>query len=248
MPGHQTIATRRLIILLIIVAATLAFSGCAAINRIRGKGDPVKLSAAYYNRAMTFMQARRYPQAVTDLQRAIMADPNMYQAYYQLGRAYQAQGQAKHARQSWVIGLDKAQHGPERKDYPRAKAIAELRAALAGQDAPATVAKPAATARPRKPAVKTTAVAPPKKSPPARRGSWAVLYSSNLKIASAQADVRRLQARGIKAMVKTHKIKGRIWHRVWVDCCTSYTLARRRARQLNAKGIARGAVVMRPGK
>lgn len=243
-PTHKAII---LFTALALAAAALALSGCAAFDRIAGKEDPIKLSAAYYDRAMTFMQARRYPQATTDLQRAIMTDPNMYQAYYQLGLAYKAQGQAKHARQAWVSGLDKAQHGPERKDYPRAKAIAELRAALAGHEGGA-VAEPASPAAPPKPPVRTTTAPPPKKMPPSYSGMWAVLYSSNLKIASAQADVRRLKAKGIKAMVKTRQLKGRTWHRVWVDCCTSYTAARKRARQLNAQGIAKGAVVMRPDK
>lgn len=233
-----------------IIAGLLAtLAACASIDRIKGYEDPAKLSAAYYQRAMNFMAGKMYPQAVTDFQRAITADQDMYQAYYQLGRVYQAQGKAEHARRIWVAGLAKAQSAPERKDYPRARAIAELRAALAGNGHAASAAPPRAAMRPMaKPPIKTTAAPPPVAKRPAAShgGSWAVLVSSNLKRSSAEGDVRRLKAKGYKATIKTHRARGRTWHRVWVGCCTSFTVAKKRARSLNASGLARGAAAMKP--
>lgn len=243
MLGCHSQALKNIVHVLLIAALAVTLGACSTVNYLQGEEDPAKLAGAYYKRALGFMQTKQYPQAITDLQRAIMADPDIYQAYYQLGLAYKAQGRVKHAMQAWSAGLSKAQRAEEREDYSRPRAIAEFRAALATTVLKAKAARRAVAAQ----AAMLPAKAP---APPAMAkysGMWAVLYSSNLKRSSAAGDVVKLGKRGIKAMVKPHASGGVTWYRVWVGCCTSYTVARKRARQLNALGVTQGAAAMKPG-
>ena len=48
-------------------------------------------------------------------------------------------------------------------------------------------------------------------------------------------------------MVRTHKYKGRTWHRVWAGCCTSRAAADALRRRLLQRGLGKGFIVMKPG-
>lgn len=232
--------------LLLLLAAMALGPGCAAFHaRPAPTGDQVK-AVEHWNNAMALRAAGEEDRVAEELSKAIIADPNMYQAYYHLGLAYQVLGQPDKARQAWMQGINQARSGPERSDYPRSKSLAEMQAALAGLEArqrprekTLTELKP-----PPRAASKPQAAAPMAMT----GGNWAVLYSSNLKPANAQRDLKRLVAMGYKTGVRTHKLKGRTWHRVWVGCCTSRARAMRLKAELMKKAPRRGMSVMRPGK
>jgi cell division septation protein DedD len=163
----------------------------------------------------------------------------MYQAYYQLGLVYKDLKQPELARQAWEYGLEEARKSPDRPEYPKEQAIAEMQAALTGLES-----------RP-----KETPLEPePKKSKPEHQmkktvesGAYAVLFSSNLKESNARKDFIRLKSMGYETMIKQHKdSKGRIWHRVWVGCCQTRDKALRLARSMRKKGLKSDLTVMRP--
>lgn len=234
------------VLIALLLGCLLALGGCATLDNLRAmkKDRAMTVADAYYGRAMSYRDSGRLQQAADDLQRAISEDPNMYQAYYQLGRVYEAQNKQGMAKQTWVLGISRVQQGPEREDYSRARALAEMRAALAGKEVQAQPPPPPPAPRPATAQVRST---PLKPSPLKQPGgiTYAVLFSSNQKLASAQADQRRLSALGYKAVIRNHQdLKGKSWRRVWVGCCTSKTKAQGLARELKRRKISRDAVVL----
>ncbi len=236
--------------LLLLLAALALAPGCAFFQAHPGPTTDQMKAIEHWNNAMALRAAGEEDRVAEELSKAINADPNMYQAYYHLGLAYQVLGQPDKARQAWMQGITRARSGPERKDYPRSRALAEMQAALAGLEARRgpeerglTELKPPAKPAP-KPASKPAA--------PAMRaminGNYAVLYSSNLKPVSARRDLKRLVAMGYKTEVRTRKEKGRTWHRVWVGCCTTRARAMRLRAELMKKAPRKGLAVMQPGR
>jgi tetratricopeptide (TPR) repeat protein len=187
---------------------------------------------------MAFRADGQLDKAQSELELAIKIDPNMYQAYYQLGLIYKEQGQDFLAAEIWKRGLEKARTGPEREDYPRQRAIAQMDAALTGLRADSQAA-PAPGAQTR------TGAAPSRTGSAAPgRGRYAVLYSSNLNPSYAQRDRAILASQGFAAEVKTARVKGRTWHRVWAGCCTNRAGAQTLAARMRAKGLGGDLTVM----
>ena len=195
---------------------------------------------------MSLKADRQLAAAAKELQKALKLDPYLYPAYYHLGLAYLGLGQAEEAKLVWRQGIEAARRGPDRPDYERTRAVAEMSAALAGLEATERLT------RARKPP------SPPRRKPAAQRGSrtgssssrritgrYAVLFSSNLKEVHARADVLRLKRRGYRAEIRRHRDRrGRRWYRVWVGCCTSRARALRLAAELRRRRLGRGLMVM----
>lgn len=241
-----------LILIGALLAVMLGLSSCSTVSDMFTSRSKDEVARSYYDRAMGYMDTRKYSQAVDDLRRAITNDPDMYQAYYQLGLAYRALGDETNARDAWTMGVGRAQRGPERLDYPRSRALAEMMAALEGKAPTIPKATPPMTPPPPRPAPSPP---PPRAAAPrpsvthaaaAPSGPYAVLVSSNLKRYNAMNDLNRLKAKGYSTKLTSAKDKsGRTWHRVWVGCCTTLPRAKSLALELKRKGLARDAVAMR---
>jgi tetratricopeptide (TPR) repeat protein len=240
----------RLLFCLVLLAALSVVSSCATMKEwVVGK-DKKEVARSYYDRAMGYMDTRQYTQAEEDLRRAITEDPDMYQAYYQLGLAYRAQNKEKEAREVWTMGVGRAQRGPERLDYPRSRALAEMLAALEGKKAavqkvptPMTPPPPRPAPTPRPAPKPTITQSRPANAP---MGDYAVLVSSNLKRYHALADQKRLEDKGYSTKVTSFKDKrGRTWYRVWAGCCTTLPRAKSLALEIKRRGLSRDATAMR---
>ncbi|MFH1059235.1 MAG: SPOR domain-containing protein [Pseudomonadota bacterium] len=222
------------------------------------QGDEA-VGRVHYNRAMAFGQAHQLDKAARELELAVQSDPGLYYAYHQLGLVYEAMGRKAEAVRTWQQGLTVAKAGPERGEYPRAQAVAEMQSAVARLTAPpppppmlapppTPVQSPALAAGPKPaPRVKTSPVGASRDSASSKgaKHGYAVLYSSNSKRASAQSDVKKLKARGYSASLSTHKAKGKTWHRVVVGCCGDEKKARALAAELKKKGLAKKPEVIR---
>ena len=209
---------------------------------------------ACFGRAMAYRASGRTAEALGELERAVAADPTFYIAYYQLGMMYKAMGKPALARQWWTRGIQAAMASYDRPEFPRLKAIAEMRAALASLERPPLPRRAAPAPKPQPPKARPSPPPPrppqasrpaaPPSSPPAK-GRYAVLFSSNLKRANALADARLLKLRGFRARISTYRDrKGRIWHRVWAGCCTSLSQARAMAKAVAKATGRRGVVAM----
>lgn len=234
----------------LMVVALVGLSSCASIQKLVVEEPPVKLAAyAPYNRAMSLRAEGQLEAAAEQLRQALKADPYLYPAYYHLGLAFQALGRPREAKLVWRQGIEAARRGPDRPDYERTRAVAEMSAALAGLEATerltrAATPPPASPPPAKRPAAKQTARVVPR---PAKRvtGRYAVLFSSNRKEVHARADVLRLKRRGYQAEMRVHKDRrGRRWYRVWVGCCTSRARALRLAAELRRRGLGRDLLVI----
>lgn len=234
------------------LALVLALAGCASQQGMQGDQA---VGRAHYNRAMAFGQSRQLDRAAQELELAIKADPGMYFSYYQLGLVYEAQGRKEAARQTWERGLKVAKSGPDREDYSRPQAIAEMESALVRiEPQPELPPPPIAQAPlptyqppPPKPKAKSKAkAASTAKKSSAKAGSgYAVLVSSNQQKASALGDVKKLKAKGYGAKVVTYKDKaGKTWYRV-VAGGGSQDKAKSLAADLKKKGLAASPQVIK---
>jgi len=226
-----------------LVAVSLMAGGCSWF-----RSDPPACPMpgyAEYNRGVMFMAEERPAEAARALTQALTVDPYIYPGYYHLGLAYLELDRAQDASSTWRRGIAVAGSGPDRPDYDRNRAAAEMTAALAGLDAEnqgrmSATPKPAPVAPARM--VKSTSM-----KEPATSGQWAVLFSSNLKPASAAGDRVMLEKMGITAMIKPAKLSGRMWHRVIAGCCSSRQAAMALKAKLT-KLTGRGdLMVMKPG-
>ena len=195
---------------------------------------------AHYGRAMALKDAGNAEQAAEQLQSALNSDPDMYHAYYQLGLIYKDNNKPDVARQIWTTGIQRASVGPERSDYPRVRAVAEMRAAIAGLES-AAAAEKLMEQQQAKQVVMEQAVVAKQLS-----GKYAVLFSSNLKKGSASGDVRLLKSKGWEATIKTVKMRGKTWHRVWAACCTGKAEALKNKAKISKATGRRGLEVMIP--
>jgi tetratricopeptide (TPR) repeat protein len=238
MPRHQL---RTALASTVLALALAASPGCAWLKSLTGADQPPP-AACYgpYNQAMVLRAEGHPAQAAAKLEEALAADPNLYPAYYHLGLAYLDLGQEDKARQAWSRGATAARQGPDRPDYDRQRAVAEMTAALAGlaqRGAPDQ-------APPRKPESAQAASPESERGP---GGDWAVLFSSNLEPRHAMQDQRRLEKMGYAVTVRPHQLGGRTWHRVWVGCCTSREEARGLKARLSGRAGGADLAVMRPG-
>jgi tetratricopeptide (TPR) repeat protein len=240
MPSHSLRTTLACAALVLALAAS---PGCAWIKSLTG-GERPPAVACYgpYNQAMALRAEGELPRAAAKLEEALQADPHLYPAYYHLGLVRLDMGQEELARQAWTRGVEAARQGPDRPDYDRRRAVAEMTAALAGL----------AQRRERRPAPAGQApqgagepAAQPAAPPPS--GQWAVLFSSNLEPRHAMQDRERLEKLGFSVNVRPHQLGGRTWHRVWAGCCTGREQARALKSRLAAQAGGRDLAVMRPG-
>lgn len=236
--------------LALTMALLLALTGCAAQQGMQGDQA---VGRAHYNRAMAFGQSRQLDRAAQELELAIKADPGMYFSYYQLGLVYEAQGRKEAARQTWERGLRVAKGGPDREDYSRPQAIAEMESALLRIEPqpelpPPSIAQaplPTYQPPPPKPRAKSRYGSSAKKSKAKAGSGYAVLVSSNQQKASAQGDVKKLKAKGYSAKVVTYKDKaGKTWYRVVVGG-GSQDKAKSLAAALKKKGLASSPQVIK---
>jgi cell division septation protein DedD len=233
---------RRFFSLALVFCLLVFLPACATVSGWFGESEPApeeNVALKHWNQGLQYRAEGELESAAAELERAIKADRSMYQAYYQLGLVYKDLKQPELARQAWEYGLEEARKSPDRPEYPKEQAIAEMQAALTGLES-----------RP-----KETPLEPePKKSKPEHQmkktvesGAYAVLFSSNLKESNARKDFIRLKSMGYETMIKQHKdSKGRIWHRVWVGCCQTRDKALRLARSMRKKGLKSDLTVMRP--
>ena len=233
----------------VLVLSALFLPACATIKEWVGPDPTLELTPdsapRHWERAMEYRKAGDLAHSAEELELAVRADPDMYHAWYMLGLTYKALGDLKRAKAVWQLGAIRAENGPERKDYPRQKALAQMRAGLMSLSPPAgrrlRRSKPSAQKR------KTAAKARGKVKPSAKASrGWAVLFSSNLRPVNARRDAARLKRLGYRASIKPHRLRGKKWYRVWVGCCTSRAKARALAHRLERRGIGRGLTVMRP--
>lgn len=241
---------KRLTCLIVIISLTwLALPGCAWFQNAT-KTPPEVTAQAYYGKAMAMRDAGRPEMAAENLQAALNLDPDMYHAYYQLGLIYRENKQPQVARQVWSTGIQRASLGPDRPDYPRVRAAAEMRAAMAGLDSASLVVaaeKVMADQKAKEVVITETVVKPAPKEPVKKdSGKYAVLFSSNLKKVSASGDVRLLKAKGWEATVKTVKMRGKTWYRVWAACCTGRAEALQNKAKISKATGRRGLEVMVP--
>lgn len=232
-----------------LVLSALFLPACATIKEWVGP-DPTKelttdSAPRHWERAMEYRKAGDLAKSARELELAVRADPDMYHAWYMLGLTYKALGDKRRARAVWQLGAIRAENGPERKDYPRLKALAQIRAGLMSLSPPAgrQLRRPKPTAKQRKAAAKARAKT---RRSAASGGGWAVLFSSNLRPTNARSDLARLKRLGYRASIKVHRLRGKKWYRVWVGCCTSRAKARALAHRLKRRGIGRDLTVMRP--
>ena len=229
-----------------VLASFMLFSACASYNEFVGAAPPAptaETAGQHWDEAMQYRSQGKLEPAAVELEQAIKSDPNMYHAYYQLGITYTMLGRKEQAGQIWERGLSQARKGPDRQDYSREKAIGQMQAALAGMESRAMeprALKPA-------PAAPVT-IKPVTIKPGAITGPYAVLFSSNLDLKYAKADQARLVKLGYSVQVKVHRLRGKIWHRVWVGCCTGYDRAKQMASDMRKKGLKSQLTVMRVGK
>lgn len=238
---------KRLICLLgIISMISLALPGCAWFKNA-GNSSSEMASQAHFGRAIALKDAGRPEMAAEQLQAALKIDPDMYHAYYQLGMIYLDNKQPQIARQVWTTGVQRASVGPDRSDYPRVRAVAEMRAALAGLDSARLVnaAENVMAEQQAKQVVIEEAVVV-ETSKKDSIGKYAVLFSSNLKKASATGDVRLLKSKGWDATVKTAKLRGKTWYRVWAACCTGKAEALKNKAKITKATGRRGLEAMVP--
>ncbi len=238
----------------ILLLMALALTPACAWLSPGGVGKQTALTGyQHFNLAMSYRAEGQLAQAAAELEKAIQADRYNYPAYYHLGLAYLDLGQTDKARQVWEKGVQTARQGPDRLDYDRSRAVAEMTAALAGlggrpkAQSPPSARHSAPLSRDQeRAAVKAARAAKAARVSPARSGPYAVLFSSNLQPRHARADRARLIKLGYAAMIRIHQdAKGRRWHRVWVGCCTGYARAKGVAAALKKRGIGRDLVVMR---
>ncbi len=209
-----------------------------------GVGKQTALSGyQHFNMAMSYRAEGQLDLAAAELEKALVADQYNYAAWYHLGLAYKDLGKIDAARQTWEKGIVTARKGPVRSDYDRSRAVAEMTAALSGLNGRGPVSKrPPAKAR-----SKSKSKSKASKRSARRSGPYAVLYSSSLNPRYAKSDRGKLVRMGYQAKVKAHKIRGKVWHRVWVGCCTGYSQARGTMAALRKRGVGRDLVVMRVG-
>ncbi len=225
-------------------------AGCAALTPQGVQGDQA-VGRAHYNRAMAFGHAHQLDKAARELELAVQSDPGLYYGYYQLGLVYEAQGRKMEAITTWQRGIEAARNTEDRRDYPRAQAIAEMQSAQARLTMPPTpppppipVETPLYSAPKPAPKVKTSALSGSRSG--SHKSGYAVLFSSNQQKKSAEADVSRLKAKGFSASVSTHKDKkGKVWHRVVVGCCGDEKKAKSLAAELKKKGLAKKPEVIK---
>lgn len=231
----------------VVVSAAWLLAACAGYVPQGGE----EVGKAHYQRHLSFRAQNQLDKAALELELAVKADPQMYHAYYQLGMIYQSLGQTEKARVAWERGLAEAKSGPDRGDYSRVKAQAEMESALASLDPlpPLMPPTPAYTPPPPRPAAKTKPKSPSRgiKIPSGSvTGPYAVLVSSNMKQSSAAADQKRLASHGYPASVTTYKDKkGKTWYRVWAGCCSGHDKAKALAATLKKKGLARSPEVLK---
>jgi tetratricopeptide (TPR) repeat protein len=227
---------------LLILALTPA---CAWLSP-GGVGKQTALTGyQHFNMAMSYRAEGQMDMAAAELEKALAADKYNYAAWYHLGLAYKDLGKIDSARQTWEKGIVTARRGPIRSDYDRSRAIAEMTAALAGLNGRGPIGRPLAPPPKARAKTKYKSKAKAARRTAPRTGSYAVLYSSNLNPRNASKDRDKLIRLGYQAIVKTHNLRGKVWHRVWVGCCTGYTQARGTMAALRKRGIGRDLVVMR---
>jgi len=215
----------------------LLLPSCAWLRSLSGAGPGPDQAQLHWNLGLTHRAEGQLEEAARELKAALDLDPDMYQAYYQLGLVYQALGDRDQARATWEAGLERARLGPERSDYPRLTALAQIQSALAALDQPAAPGPKRRAKRTRRPR---------RSGKPSPAGAYAVLYSSNLEIKYARSDATRLTNLGYPVMVRTARVRGRKFHRVWVGCCTTLARARALARRMRKRGLKSQLTVMRP--
>ncbi len=235
----------------LLLAALSLGAGCAVLNPQGVQGDQA-VGRAHYNRAMAFGHAHQLDKAARELELAVQSDPGLYYGYYQLGLVYEAQGRTMEAISTWQRGIEAAKNTEDRRDYPRAQAIAEMQSAQARLTMPPTPPPPPAipvetplySAPKPAPKVKTSALSTSRSAK--AKGGYAVLFSSNQQKKSAEADVSRLKAKGYSASLSTYKDKkGKVWHRVVVGCCGDEKKAKSLAAELQKKGLAKKPEVIK---
>ncbi len=235
----------------VLVLALLGLGGGCAVLSPQGVQGDQAVGRAHYNRAMAFGHAHQLDKAARELELAVQSDPGLYYGYYQLGLVYEAQGRKMEAITTWQRGIEAARNTEDRRDYPRAQAIAEMQSAQARLTMPPTpppppipVETPLYSAPKPAPKVKTSALSGSRSG--SHKSGYAVLFSSNQQKKSAEADVSRLKAKGFSASVSTHKDKkGKVWHRVVVGCCGDEKKAKSLAAELKKKGLAKKPEVIK---
>ena len=243
--GHKAVWVRRLSLLMMSLIMLSTLSACAWFDSLVSSEEeapiPKPSPAKHWEQAMAYRRAGNMTMAATSMENAIKADPNMYQAYYQLGRIYSDMGRKEQARRVWQVGLARAQGGPDRRDYPKQRAMAALQAALATTEPapqPKTMPEPKPMPEPQpEPAIVQPAA-------PAA-GDYAVLYSSNLNKSYAMRDVSALEGMGLSAEVRSAEVRGRTFHRVLVGCCTTKSEAVFIQNKLRSKGVNRKTTVLK---
>jgi cell division septation protein DedD len=252
--AHKSAWGRRLGLVLLSLVMLMTLSACSWMKFWDTDEEPPvpkPSPAKHWEQSMAYKRAGDLNNAAISMENAIKADPNMYQAYYQLGRIYYDMGQKDQARRVWRVGLARAKGGPDRRDYPRQRAMAEMQAALAAVQ-PKPMPKPVTPA----PAPQPKTVVVPQPAPMAKPkpapvepmqtdGDFAVLYSSNLNKSYAQRDVTKLKGMGLLAEVRSAVVKGRTFHRVLVGCCTTKMDAEATQGKLRSMGVARKTTVMK---
>lgn len=245
-PNRHPISPWRTIWLFLALSVLALTPACAWLSP-GGVGKQTALTGyQHFNMAMSYRAEGQMELAAAELEKALEADNYNYAAWYHLGLAYKDLGKTDSARQTWEKGIVTARKGPVRSDYDRSRAIAEMTAALAGLNGRGSAGNPAPPSKKAKTKYKSKAKAAKQSAP--RTGSYAVLYSSNLNLRNAQSDRTKLISLGYQATVKTHNLKGKVWHRVWVGCCTGYAQAKGVMAALRKRGIGRDLVVMRVSK
>ena len=239
--------------LLVLLVGLLA--SCSWFKSGPKPATPQPPSAAeHWESAMTYKKAGNFAMAAVELERAIRIDPNMYQAYYNLGMVYADMGQNMQAMRVWRAGLEKARTGPDRLDYPRAKAISEIQTARAAlQDKMIAQTKPKPLPTPKiepapvapKPLTPVPAPAPPAAAPKQPKGKYGVLYASYKRKATAAKVVNKLKARDLPASVRQAKVKGKRYYRAVVGCCTTRTNAKKILRRMQKMGYKENMIIMK---
>ncbi|MCB2186657.1 MAG: SPOR domain-containing protein [Deltaproteobacteria bacterium] len=252
-------------VLLLVLFIWAGGAGCAGTQQ--DAALRAQEAQAHYAKAMSFKAAGQLDQAAEELHLAVTTDPTLYQGYHQLGLVYRDRGNYAEAAQTWQSGIHQAQYGPEREEYPRVKAIAEMRADLVAlQEMPPPPPRAPAPAPPAGPTAakpspgpagwqvggQTAAASAAAASHKAKSGKasksgkgYAVLFSSNQNAANAAGDVKLLAKHGFKARIDVVKVKGKVWHRVVVGCCGSQAKARKLAADLTKKTGHKGVAVVR---
>jgi cell division protein FtsN len=245
----------RLVAVLLGLLMLFSLSGCSWFDWMTDSEEPEipkPSPAKHWEQSMAYKRAGDLNNAAISMENAIKADPNMYQAYYQLGRIYYDMGQKDQARRVWRVGLARAKGGPDRRDYPRQRAMAEMQAALAAvqpkpapKPAPQPKAMPEPTPLPEPKPEPAEAPMAPAPEPAMQAGDYAVLYSSNLNKSYAVRDVNNLESMGMSAEIRSAVVRGRTFHRVLVGCCTTKEEAGFIQQKLMSKGVNRKTVIMK---